>query len=87
MTITLTKETAIEILKNMHPDQRDLNWEKVYAFKRHMDYGLFETDQWPAIEFCDKNRLTNGQHRVAAFLFSRLTTIIFKITINESVAQ
>lgn len=88
MTITLTKDTAIEILKNMHPDQRDLNWEKVYSYKRHMDYGLFETDKWPAIEFCGNHRLTNGQHRVAAFLLSNLSSITFNLKINyEPITQ
>lgn len=83
MTITLTKDTAMEILKNMHPEQRDLNWEKVYSYKRHMDYGLFEMDKWPAIEFCESNRLRNGQHRVMAFLLSNMATITFKIKTNE----
>lgn len=76
-TITLTKEVAIEILRNMHPNQRELNWEKVYTYQRHMDYGLFEAQQWPPIEFCDKNRLTNGQHRIMAFLLSSLTSVRF----------
>lgn len=77
--ITLTKQTAIEILKNMHPTQRELNWPKVYSYKRHMDYGLFKTEKWPPIEFCENYRLTNGQHRVMAFLLSNMEKITFKL--------
>jgi hypothetical protein len=77
--IILTKQTAIEVLKNMHPTQRDLNWPTVYSYKRHMDYGLFKTEKCPAIQFCQNYRLTNGQHRVMAFLLSNLERITFKI--------
>ena len=77
--ITLTKPKAIELLKNMADEQRDLNWPKVYQYQRLMDYDLFGFKDSSPIGFCADHKVKNGQHRIMAFLLSNKEQIEFTV--------
>ena len=78
---TFTKQEAQDILGKRLQQQRKLQPNWVNALTRKMDLGLwmpFDPSQSP-IAF-DRNRnLINGQHRLNAFIRSRLDTITMKV--------
>jgi hypothetical protein len=83
--IVLTKTKAIELLRNMADEQRDLNWPKVYEYKRLMDYGVFGFREASPLGFCKHNKVKNGQHRIMAFLLSNVEEMEFTVQFENNV--
>lgn len=76
----LTKETALKYLNNIAPENRDLNFQKVYEYRDRINAGDVETI--PAIEI-ESGKITNGQHRLMAFVLSVRQSLNIKINFKN----
>jgi hypothetical protein len=78
----VTKEQAKTWLSKMGVN-RNLNESWVVAFQRAMDAGLWDTDPGRSpIALDTEGRLINGQHRLAAFLRSKLDVLAVVVATN-----
>lgn len=78
----VTREQAKVWLSKMGQN-RKLNESWVVAYQRAMDAGLWDTDPGRTpIALDNEGRLINGQHRLAAFLRSKLDTLTIMVATN-----
>lgn len=77
--LTVTPNLAQAWLKNIHPDQRRLNSERVRSYRENMESGRW-TLVPDAIAFDKRGYLINGRHRLEALVRSNLILTFFVVT-------